>query len=182
MPACVIENATFPGMLADSKHAELRRAHYAAISLMDDSLGKVLDALERSGAKDNTWIVFMGDHGWQVQQAAHAACNMLHVTGCMLHAACNHQPAAMQPAECSMLHVDGCMQHAEVAGCMQPSACCMLHAARCMPQHKAAPICLTSSLASDATFARWLWYAPYNYNVPPHTACHAYSPQIPYSS
>ena len=62
----VIPNKTFPGMLRDDKHAELRRAYYASVSLMDDNLGKLLDALEASGLRNNTWITFTGDHGWQL--------------------------------------------------------------------------------------------------------------------
>jgi hypothetical protein len=62
----VIPNASFPGMLRDEKHAELRRAYYASVSLMDDSLNRVLDALDASGLAATTWVVFTGDHGWQL--------------------------------------------------------------------------------------------------------------------
>jgi hypothetical protein len=63
----VIPNATFPGMLRDAKHPELRRAYYASVSLMDDNLGRVLDALEAApGLRDNTWLFFTGDHGWSL--------------------------------------------------------------------------------------------------------------------
>jgi arylsulfatase A-like enzyme len=67
VPPFVVANATFPGMLRDDKHAELRRAYYAAVSLMDDSLGRVLDALEAEpGLLESTWVVFTGDHGWEL--------------------------------------------------------------------------------------------------------------------
>ena len=38
--------------------------YYAAITEMDASLGRVLQAVKRLGIEDNTWIFFMGDNGW----------------------------------------------------------------------------------------------------------------------
>ena len=66
IPPFVLDNITFPGMLADAKHAELRRAYYASVSLMDDNLGRVLDAVERLGLRNNTWMLFLSDHGWSL--------------------------------------------------------------------------------------------------------------------
>jgi iduronate 2-sulfatase len=45
---------------------EAMRAYYAGISYMDEQLGLVLDHAEKKGLLDNTIIVFMGDHGYQV--------------------------------------------------------------------------------------------------------------------
>ncbi len=42
---------------------EFRQAYAACISFMDAQVGKVLSALARSAAADNTIIVFFGDHG-----------------------------------------------------------------------------------------------------------------------
>ena len=67
IPAAELPNASWPGMLRDAKHSELRRAYYAAVSLMDDSLGRVLDALEAApGLRENTWLVFTADHGYEL--------------------------------------------------------------------------------------------------------------------
>ncbi len=40
-----------------------RRAYAAMISSMDDQIGRVVDALERRGMRDNTLIVFQSDNG-----------------------------------------------------------------------------------------------------------------------
>jgi arylsulfatase A-like enzyme len=48
----------------NDKFKEATRAYLACISYVDDCLGVVLDALDNSKYKDNTIIVFLGDHGW----------------------------------------------------------------------------------------------------------------------
>lgn len=40
--------------------------YYAAVSFMDAQVGKVLDALEKSGEADNTIIIFTSDHGYHL--------------------------------------------------------------------------------------------------------------------
>ena len=42
------------------------RAYLAAASYADDCVGHVLDALEKSPARDNTIVVIWGDHGWHL--------------------------------------------------------------------------------------------------------------------
>ncbi len=42
---------------------QIKAAYYAMIELIDDNLGRILDALERSGQRENTLIIFMSDHG-----------------------------------------------------------------------------------------------------------------------
>jgi len=40
-----------------------RQEYYAIITHMDTQVGRILDALEKSGKADSTWIIFTSDHG-----------------------------------------------------------------------------------------------------------------------
>jgi choline-sulfatase len=40
-----------------------RQEYYAIISHMDEQIGRIIDALDRSGKRDNTYIIFTADHG-----------------------------------------------------------------------------------------------------------------------
>ncbi len=46
--------------------AEMRHGYFANISYMDAQLGKVLDALDRSGVADRTIVIFISDHGYHI--------------------------------------------------------------------------------------------------------------------
>jgi arylsulfatase A-like enzyme len=41
----------------------IRAAYWATCDMIDAQVGAVLDALERSGQRDNTLVIFMSDHG-----------------------------------------------------------------------------------------------------------------------
>jgi len=45
-----------------------RSEYYAIITHLDDQVGRILEALEKSGKKDNTYIIFTADHGLAVGQ------------------------------------------------------------------------------------------------------------------
>ncbi|KRE86296.1 sulfatase [Paenibacillus sp. Soil766] len=49
--------------MTDSDHRYLTAAYWAMVDLIDEQVGKMIDALERTGQLDNTIIVFMSDHG-----------------------------------------------------------------------------------------------------------------------
>jgi arylsulfatase A-like enzyme len=48
---------------AEQKWRRLRAQYYSNVTLVDRSVGRILDALEKSGKADNTIIVFTADHG-----------------------------------------------------------------------------------------------------------------------
>lgn len=45
---------------------KLIHGYYAATSYMDAQVGRVLDALDKSGLRKNTIVVLWGDHGWHL--------------------------------------------------------------------------------------------------------------------
>lgn len=45
-----------------------RSEYYAIIAYLDSQVGRILDALERSGKADNTYVIFTADHGLAVGQ------------------------------------------------------------------------------------------------------------------
>ena len=48
----------------DDDHViEARHAYYGYVSFLDDNVGRVLAALEASGAADNTLVIYVSDHG-----------------------------------------------------------------------------------------------------------------------
>ena len=44
-------------------HRLIRAAYWAMVDLIDDQVGRLLDALERTGQRENTLVIFMSDHG-----------------------------------------------------------------------------------------------------------------------
>jgi len=51
------------------KHAV--RSYYATVTFVDACIGRLLDGLEKSPHRDNTIIVFWGDHGWHLGEKEH---------------------------------------------------------------------------------------------------------------
>jgi len=52
--------------LTDDLRRECRQAYNASVTFMDAQVGRVLDALDRSGLADDTIVVFTSDHGYHV--------------------------------------------------------------------------------------------------------------------
>jgi arylsulfatase A-like enzyme len=53
------------------KWKEAVQSYLAAISFVDAQLGRLLDALDKSAYRDNTIVIFLGDHGWQLGEKYH---------------------------------------------------------------------------------------------------------------
>jgi len=58
-------------MVKSGRWKEAVQAYLATIAYMDMNLGRLLDALEKSEYRDNTIIVFWGDHGWNLGEKSH---------------------------------------------------------------------------------------------------------------
>lgn len=58
-------------MLASGRWKEAVQAYLAAIAYCDAQIGRLLDAYEKSPEKDNTVVVFWGDHGWHLGEKEH---------------------------------------------------------------------------------------------------------------
>ncbi len=58
------------GPLADELIRQLRHGYYACVSYMDAQVGKLLDALDQHGLRDNTIVVLWGDHGYHLGEKA----------------------------------------------------------------------------------------------------------------
>ena len=58
----------FPGLGEedDARRREFTQAYYACISFIDAQLGVILDAVRAAGQWDNTIVVFVGDHGYNL--------------------------------------------------------------------------------------------------------------------
>lgn len=54
------------GPVSDAMARNLIHAYFACVSYIDAQVGRLLDALDALGLKDNTVIILWGDHGWQL--------------------------------------------------------------------------------------------------------------------
>jgi uncharacterized sulfatase len=50
----------------DADRREFLHAYYAGVSFLDAQVGKVLDAVKANGLEENTVVVFIGDHGYEL--------------------------------------------------------------------------------------------------------------------
>lgn len=58
-------------ILASGRWKEAIQGYLAAISYCDAMIGRLMDAFEKSAYRDNTIIVFWGDHGWHLGEKRH---------------------------------------------------------------------------------------------------------------
>ncbi len=50
----------------EAEAREMKRAYHASLTWVDDNVGQVLAALDRLGLRENTIILFWGDHGYHL--------------------------------------------------------------------------------------------------------------------
>ena len=58
-------------MLASGRWKEAVQAYLATISFCDAMVGRLMEGLDKSRYRDNTIIVFWGDHGWHLGEKEH---------------------------------------------------------------------------------------------------------------
>lgn len=67
IPKAGINYKTSVNMKMDERRQKMAvGGYYASVAYMDAQVGKVLDALERSGQADNTLVIFTSDHGYHL--------------------------------------------------------------------------------------------------------------------
>ncbi|MEO1979596.1 MAG: sulfatase, partial [Fuerstiella sp.] len=54
------------GPVTEDQARDLKHAYYACVSYTDAQVGRLLQALDANGLRDNTIVVLWGDHGWQL--------------------------------------------------------------------------------------------------------------------
>jgi len=60
-----VQPPDYPNVDADWAQRTLR-AHYKSIASIDRNVGRVLDAIDELGLKDNTLVIFTSDHGYMI--------------------------------------------------------------------------------------------------------------------
>ena len=58
-------------MLKSGRWKEAVQAYMASVTYVDGQIGRVLDALDASAHRDNTIVVLLGDHGWNLGEKHH---------------------------------------------------------------------------------------------------------------
>lgn len=75
IPAVGLEMAKPRGdhaaMLASGRWKDAVQGYLAAVSYCDAMIGRLIDALDKSLYRDNTIVVFWGDHGWHLGEKQH---------------------------------------------------------------------------------------------------------------
>lgn len=66
VPAAALKVAKAARTFTPAEERELRAAYYAAITFLDEQVGRVLTELERLGLAKNTVVVLVSDHGQQL--------------------------------------------------------------------------------------------------------------------
>jgi iduronate 2-sulfatase len=60
------KNSKGIGVEEKIKQQKILSAYYASVTFMDEQVGRVIDALEKKGLRENTIVIFTSDHGWHL--------------------------------------------------------------------------------------------------------------------
>lgn len=100
-----------PNMKRHTERVETMRAqHYGEMSLIDDSVGRVIDTLKELNIQDNTLIVFVSDHGDMLGDHWLWWKGPWHYAGCTCVPLFFHWPGKLQAGKA----VDGMVQQTDV--------------------------------------------------------------------
>jgi choline-sulfatase len=94
--------------MTDDAIRGMRRAYAADISVIDRAIGDIVDALERTGMADNTWIIYTSDHG-------EMGGNHGLMSKCVLYEPAVRVPLIIRPpGGCPQRVVDALVEHLDV--------------------------------------------------------------------
>jgi len=65
-PIAALADRPWQAEMSERQQREAIQGYHASVSFIDEQLGKVLDELERQGLAEDTLVVFMSDHGYQL--------------------------------------------------------------------------------------------------------------------
>ncbi len=86
----------------------MRRSYAADISVIDHAIGTMIEALERTGRSDNTWIIYTSDHGEMA--GSHGL-----MSKCVLYEPAVRVPLIVRPpGGCPSRVVDSLVEHLDV--------------------------------------------------------------------
>jgi arylsulfatase len=102
--------------MTDAAIAEMRIAYCSDISVIDDGVGRILDALQQRGDLDNTWVIYTSDHG--EMGGDHGL-----MSKCVLYRQAVRVPLIVRPPNgCAPAVVDDLVEHMDVAASLRAMA------------------------------------------------------------
>ena len=102
--------------MTDDAIRGMRRSYAADISVIDHAVGTMIDALERKGLLDNTWIIYTSDHGEMA--GSHGL-----MSKCVLYEPAVRVPLIVRPpGGCPARVVDSLVEHLDVPATLREIA------------------------------------------------------------
>ena len=102
--------------MTDDAIRGMRRSYAADISVIDHAVGPMIDALERRGLLDNTWIIYTSDHGEMA--GSHGL-----MSKCVLYEPAVRVPLIVRPpGGCPARVIDALVEHLDVPATLREIA------------------------------------------------------------